>query len=104
MVEPSILRGSTRYWKWRSLPMRHIRTIAVAAACGAAAVALAQAPRVLVGRAALGGWRADAPGVRRHLEVKDMAAPAMETAVANRAAVAPRPQGAAPKVPAGFKV
>src|SRR5690242_17748973 len=103
MVEPSILRISPRYWKWRSLPMSHVRILTAVTIGAIAAVAAAQGARVLTGRAALGGWRADAPGVRRHLEVKDMAAPAMESAVANRAAVAPRPEGAMPKAPAGFK-
>ena len=43
-----------------------------------AAAAAAQGSKLLTGAAALGGWRTDAPGVRRHLEAKDMAAPAAE--------------------------
>ena len=64
---------------------------------------------VLTGAAALGGWRTDAPGVRRHLEAKDMAAPATDAALEeattnNKAEVVPRPADAMPKAPAGFKV
>jgi len=64
---------------------------------------------VLTGAAALGGWRTDAPGVRRHLDAKDMAAPKTDAALEeattrNRAEVVPRPADAMPKAPAGFKV
>jgi glucose/arabinose dehydrogenase len=88
--------------------MRHSRFAAVvltALACTAAA----QTAQVLTGKAALGGWRTDAPGVRRHLEAKDMAAPATNAALEeattnNRAEVVPRPPDAMPKAPPGFKV
>jgi glucose/arabinose dehydrogenase len=63
---------------------------------------------VLTGAAAMGGWRTDAPGVRRHLEVKDMAAARPgatdEGGANNRAAVVPRAATVMPKAPAGFKV
>jgi glucose/arabinose dehydrogenase len=84
--------------------MRDIRVITVVVACGIAAAAAAQGGKVLTGAAALAGWRADAPGVRRRLEAKDMAAPGREASSSNRAEVAPRPTGAMPKAPAGFKV
>jgi glucose/arabinose dehydrogenase len=49
-----------------------------------------------------GDWHADAPGVRHHVTVPDLPAPAAGTAaVAN---VAPPPAGALPKVPPGFSV
>jgi glucose/arabinose dehydrogenase len=64
---------------------------------------------VLTGAAALGGWRTDAPGVRRHLEPKDMGTPAANAALEeattnNKAEVVPRAANAMPKAPAGFKV
>ena len=40
-----------------------------------AAGSAAQGGKLLTGRSALGGWQADAPGVRRHLEVADIPAP-----------------------------
>ena len=74
-----------------------------------ACTAAAQTVKTLTGKAALGGWRTDAPGVRRHLEARDMAAPATnaaqeEATTNNRAAVVPRPEGAMPRAAAGFKV
>jgi glucose/arabinose dehydrogenase len=88
--------------------MRHARWAAVvstAVACAAAA----QTAKVLTGKAALGGWRTDAPGVQRRLVPGDMAAPRTDGALEeadtrNRPAVVPRPGQAMPKAPAGFHV
>ena len=89
--------------------MRNRRIIAVALVSGLAAVAAAQGAKILTGKAALGGWRTDAPGVRRQLAAADMPAPKTDAALEeattqNKAAVVPMPQGARPKAPAGFKV
>jgi glucose/arabinose dehydrogenase len=89
--------------------MRHSRKIAVLFVPALAAAAAAQGGKVLTGAAALGGWRTDAPGVRRHLEPKDMAAPAAnaaleDAATQNRPEVVPRPAQAMPKAPTGFTV
>src|SRR5688572_29875564 len=55
---------------------------------------------VLTGAAALGDWTTDAPGVRRKITVADMPAPYATPNVDNGPRVIPRPQGAAPQVPA----
>ena len=69
---------------------------------GLASPALATA-QVRSGAAAMGDWRQDAPGVVRHIGPDDLP-PAPTAAKASLAAMAPRPSGAAPKVPLGFKV
>ena len=55
--------------------MRHSRIIAAALVSALAGAAAAQGAKILTGKAALGGWRTDAPGVRRQLAAADMAAP-----------------------------
>ncbi|MGI9104834.1 MAG: PQQ-dependent sugar dehydrogenase [Pyrinomonadaceae bacterium] len=60
--------------------------------------------RVLTGEAAKGDWTTDAPGVRRRLTVKDLAAPYATQSAHNPPRIVPRPEGAMPRVPAGFKV
>jgi glucose/arabinose dehydrogenase len=55
----------------------------------------------------LSDWKTDAPGVRRHIKPSDLPAPqasAPEASIASSAKVVAPPQGAAPKVPAGFTV
>jgi glucose/arabinose dehydrogenase len=74
-----------------------------------ACTAAAQTAKTLTGKAALGGWSTDAPGVQRRLAAADMAAPAQnaqleEAATQNRPEVVPRPPDATPRAPAGFKV
>jgi glucose/arabinose dehydrogenase len=59
---------------------------------------------VLTGEAALGDWTTDAPGVRRRLTPADMPKPYDTRSVDNGPRMIPRPQGAMPQVPAGFKV
>lgn len=80
---------------------------------GEAGIAAAGATRntagkVLTGTAALGDWKTDAPGVRRHLKPSDLPAPEAakdpEASIARTAKVVAPPQGAAPKVPEGFAV
>ena len=74
-------------------------------ALGAAGDALAQAPAaVRTGKDALGDWTTDAPGVRRKITVADLADPYETKSAQNGAKVVPRPEGAWPKAPAGFKV
>lgn len=78
-----------------------VATALVATALVAAAAAAAE---VRTGEAAYGDYTTDAPGVRRHLTAKDMPAPLATKPQANFSKVVDRPAGAAPKVPAGFKV
>ncbi|MDQ2732209.1 MAG: hypothetical protein M3Y56_11165, partial [Armatimonadota bacterium] len=59
---------------------------------------------VLMGTAAMTDWTASAPGVRRHISAKDLPAPYATSSSDNGPHMVPRPEGAWPKVPAGFKV
>lgn len=60
--------------------------------------------KILTGQAALGDWKTDAPGVRRKLTLADLPPPNVKESVRNKPKEVPRPEGAMPKVPAGFKV
>jgi len=72
--------------------------------CLAVAPLLAQtATGVLEGRAAFGDWRADRPGVRRHILPRDLPAPQPAEAVANFVRVVQRTDQK-PLVPSGFTV
>ena len=59
---------------------------------------------LLTGKAAMGDWTTDAPGVRRRLTVEDLPAPDAGESVKNQPKLVKRPEGASPQVPAGFKV
>jgi glucose/arabinose dehydrogenase len=59
---------------------------------------------VLTGRAALGDWTTDAPGVRRKITVEDLAVPYATPSANNHPKVVKRPAGAWPKAPDGFRV
>ncbi len=79
--------------------------IAVAAALYVARGASPPAPgTLLAGADAYGDWRRDVPGVRRLIRVEDLPKPYATPSAGNGAALEPRPQGAVPKVPEGFKV
>ena len=60
--------------------------------------------RVLTGQGAAGDWSTDAPGVRRRITVKDLPKPFQSDSVRNGPKLVPRPEGALPLVPAGFRV
>lgn len=70
----------------------------------AAVKAAPAAGTVLTGKDALGDWSTDAPGVRRHIRVEDLPPPGETRSVDNGPSMAPRPEGAMPKAPAGFTV
>lgn len=59
---------------------------------------------VLTGKAAMGDWTTDAPGVRRHIRVGDLPPPNEKESVTNRPKEVKRPDGAWPQVPSGFTV
>lgn len=59
---------------------------------------------VATGSAALGDWTTDAPGVRRKITVADLPAPFQTSSADNSPHIVDRPNGALPKVPAGFTV
>jgi len=46
---------------------------------------------VLTGKAAMGDWTSDAPGVRRHITVSDLPSPSSNAFAINRARVIDRP-------------
>jgi glucose/arabinose dehydrogenase len=59
---------------------------------------------LLIGEAAKGDWTTDAPGVRRKLTVADLPPPFATDSVDNGPNLVARPEGAAPRVPDGFRV
>lgn len=60
--------------------------------------------KVLTGQGAMGDWTTDEPGVRRKITVADLPKPFETKSAINGPRVAPRPEGAFPKVPKGFTV
>jgi glucose/arabinose dehydrogenase len=89
--------------------MHHIVRIAAAAAVATLAGPVLSAGAqdktsgpVLKGKAAIGGWQQDKPGVRRHLTLGDQ--PATGKDVKNFSEKTPMPPGATPQVPPGFTV
>src|SRR5829696_4287444 len=60
--------------------------------------------KLLTGQGAAGDWMTDAPGVRRRITVRDLPKPFESGSVRNGPKLVPRPAGALPVVPAGFKV
>jgi len=59
---------------------------------------------VLTGKAALGDWTTDTPGVRRRITAADLPQPFATESVDNGPRLIPRPEGAWPRAPAGFVV
>ena len=74
----------------------------------AALLGCAQTGGMRSGATTLADWKADAPGVRRHIKTSDLPAPPMatdgEASIASIVKVIEPPQGALPKVPEGFAV
>jgi glucose/arabinose dehydrogenase len=66
--------------------------------------AAAEKRAVLTGKAAMGDWTSDAPGVTRKITVQDLPPPSSNVLAINRARVVDRPAEAQPKVPPGFKI
>ena len=75
-------------------------------ALGLATATLIQAAEseLKIGKAAMGDWSSDAPGVRRKITVSDLPAPYASPSATRMAKVQKRPANALPKVPAGFSV
>ena len=59
---------------------------------------------LLVGKAAYGDWRSDAPEIRRYIRVSDLPAPYVSNSTANNTAVVENPADARLNVPLGFQV
>ena len=79
-------------------------TFTVTAASGPAASDSSTKPPVLTGQAAFTDASHEAPGIRRHLTVADLPEPMPDQSVDNGPTVVPRPDGAWPIAPKGFKV
>ena len=71
--------------------------------CGLALTAAAQQP-LLTGQAAFTDYAQQDPGVRHKITLADLPAPDPAEAVDNGPSVVPKPEGAWPTAPAGFKV
>ncbi len=69
-----------------------------------AAPLVAQTGATVTGQAAFANWQQQQPGVRRRVTLQDLPAPAPEQSVHNQPKIVPRPEGAWPVAPAGFKV
>lgn len=69
-----------------------------------ASPAHAQSSPLLTGQAAFTDWNQQAPGVRHKITLADLPQPKPEEAVRNQPTVIPRPAGAWPIAPPGFKV
>jgi glucose/arabinose dehydrogenase len=79
--------------------------IFIAAAFGIAnSVGAAEGGALLTGKAAMGDWKSDAPGVRREITVQDLPQPSSNLLAINPPRVATRPTDAQPRVPSGFKI
>jgi hypothetical protein len=62
------------------------------------------ASKVLMGAAAFGDWKQDAPGVRRHITAADLPQPFATPSAGNSPKVVAAKPGALPKVPPGFEI
>ncbi len=56
------------------------------------------------GKAAMGDWTEDAPGVRRKITIQDLPPPNQTRSANNDADIVPRPKDAQLRVPPGFKI
>ncbi len=84
-----------------------MRTTTLLSACSLlalASLAAARADDVRTGAAAFGDWRADAPGVMRHITPADVAAPGATPSTANRSTMVKQPEDAVLKTMPGFTV
>jgi glucose/arabinose dehydrogenase len=77
-----------------------VLVFSITASTGAAA----ETGTLLTGKAAMGDWTNDAPGVRRKITVQDLPPPSSNALSINLARVAQRPADARLQVPAGFKI
>jgi glucose/arabinose dehydrogenase len=66
--------------------------------------AAAQTGTLLTGKAAMGDWKSDAPGVQRKITVADLPPPTSNILAINPPRVARRPADAQPQIPPGFKI
>jgi glucose/arabinose dehydrogenase len=82
---------------------RSLNSLVLAFAVGGMGQAMAQSAP-LTGSAAFGDWRSDKPGVSRLIKPEDLPKPGATPSSASMSHVVPRPEGALPQVPNGFKI
>src|SRR5256886_5430502 len=90
--------------RWRGYSFSFAIFIAASFSVATQIAAAAESGRLLIGKAAMGDWTADAPGVRRKIAVNDLPAPSSNVFAINRARVVDRPANAQPQVPPGFRI
>src|SRR6266404_3864867 len=90
--------------RWRGYSFSFAIFIAASFSVATQIAAAAESGRLLTGKAAMGDWTADAPGVRRKIAVNDLPAPSSNVFAINRARVVNRPPNAQPQVPPGFRI
>jgi glucose/arabinose dehydrogenase len=78
--------------------------IVVSISVAAPTAMAAENATLLTGKAALGDWKSDAPGVRRKITLDDLPPPSSNALAINPPRVARRPADAQLQVPPGFKV
>ena len=86
---------------------RRVAAIGLATVFGATGLAwhaISQERPVLTGKAALGDWRDDKPGVRRRVTLNDLPPPYATSSARNPPGVESNWRGQAPLVPAGFEI
>src|SRR6266568_91223 len=66
--------------------------------------AAAENDKLLTGKAAMGDWTSDAPGVRRKITVQDLPPPGSNALAINLPRVIQRPADAQLRVPPGFRI
>ena len=76
----------------------------ICAVAGVVLCAPGRAADTVTGAAAFEDWHSDAPGLRRLIRPVDLPAAHATPSSSNGATLIPRPKGASPKVPPGFKV
>src|SRR6266446_9897156 len=90
--------------RWRGYSFSFAIFIAASFSVATQIAVAAESGRLLIGKAAMGDWAADAPGVRRKIAVNDLPVPSSNVFAINRARVVDRPANAQPQVPPGFKI
>jgi hypothetical protein len=60
--------------------------------------------QTITGQAAFADWDQQSPGIRRKITLADLPEPKPEESVSNTPHLVPRPDGARPIAPPGFKV
>src|SRR5438093_643580 len=82
----------------------YVTIIAVVCNIAGAIPAAAEKSALLTGKAAMGDWTSDAPGVYRKITVEDLPPPGSNALAINLPRVARRPADAQLHVPPGFKI